>query len=125
MGNIGVLYILLVFKETLPLAAIVVMITLGLSMTTFMCLMLGMGSQSISKSVKILQRVKYCNTESRSKSALKMFKSCPKIVIRVGAFHKIDKKRVPSLIRFILQRTFFLVIKTKLSIGSSDTNLVY
>lgn len=46
--------------------------------------------------------------------ARKFLKSCPVIAISVGEFHKMDSERVPAFIRFISQRTFFLVLKTKL-----------
>jgi len=43
----------------------------------------------------------------------KFAKSCRPIGLNVGQFHVIDRKRVPIIIRFCLQRTFFLVMQTR------------
>lgn len=119
VGVIAVLYILLVFKVSLPYTAVFVMIALVLSLVIVMCLLMGMGSNLIIISGKTLQRVKHWNTNLEHRWTRKMFKSYQRVTIRVGDFHKMDRKRVPSLMRFILQRTFFLVIQTKLSINTN------
>lgn len=43
----------------------------------------------------------------------KFFASCQPIALRMGVFHRIDRERWPSLIRFISQRTFFLLKATQ------------
>ncbi len=44
----------------------------------------------------------------------KCFKSCPVIKLKVGDFHYMDRQRVPEFLRFIFQRTVFLVLQTRL-----------
>lgn len=81
------------------------------------CSRLGLGSNTIILSTKILS---YTKSWNGCPEPCKFFQSCPKISIRVGEFHKMDSERAPAFIRFILQRTFFLVFKTKLTFGGGD-----
>lgn len=39
------------------------------------------------------------------------FQGCQPIFFKIGHFHRVDRSRGPSLMRFCLQRTFFLVVK--------------
>lgn len=41
--------------------------------------------------------------------AKRFFRSCQPVALRIGPFHKVDKDRAPATIRFILQRTVFMV----------------
>lgn len=43
----------------------------------------------------------------------KFFKSCPPMTLRAGELHVMDKGRVAAFIRFVIQRTVFLVMKYK------------
>lgn len=47
------------------------------------------------------------------------FKRCLEVSLKIGEFDKMENERAPSFIRFILQRIFFLVLKTKLSFSNS------
>lgn len=40
----------------------------------------------------------------------KFLKSCQPIALRIGPFHMIDRERAPLMMRFCLQRTFFLTV---------------
>ncbi len=122
VGVIAILCVLLLLQNNLPIFAIIGLVTFAVGITLLICLMLGMGSKTIIVSRKILQRVKWWNINGGNKFTRKLFRSCPTIALRVGEFHKMDSERVPALIRFILQRTFFLVLKTKLSVSSHGEN---
>lgn len=115
---ITVLYVLLIFERSLTLLGTLVTVVFAISTASINCLLLGMGSKSISISGKILHRIKYWDKNEGHKWSRRFFRSCPKIAIRVGEFHKMDNGRAPAFIRFVLQRTFFLVIKTKLNLGN-------
>ncbi len=113
---ITLLYPLILFMHQLGAAGILICIMV-LAVLGTCCSMLGLGSQTIILSTKILGYAKSCNED---KTQRKFIRTCPKIAIRVGEFHKMDSERVPAFIRFVLQRTFFLVLKTKLNIDSGD-----
>lgn len=122
IGVIVLLYVLLVLEQVLPISAKLGLATFAVGVIVLICLMLGMGSKTIIVSCKILQRVKLWNANAGNKLSRKFFRSCPTIALRVGEFHKMDSERAPALIRFILQRTFFLVLRTKLSYNYNRTN---
>lgn len=86
------------------------------------CLMLDLGSKSILFTKKLAQKSKHWGG---CKWFRKFFRSCPTIAIKVGEFHVMDRNRAPSFIRFILQRTFLLVLKTKLSVEYGKNLTVY
>lgn len=112
-GGIGLIvlcYALVVFERQFSLSIILIIFILIFATAVTCCQMLAMGYRSIIISKKILNYVKQWNSDRWTR---KFFKSCPLIAIRVGEFHKMDGERVPSFIRFVLQRTFFLVVKTK------------
>lgn len=111
---IAILYCLLVFKRSLPLVGIICLMFLMVSMILVCCMMLDLGSRPMLISGKIVQQAK---KTYRCRWSRKFFKSCPVIALRIGEFHKMDRQRVSAFVRFILQRTFFLVLKTKLGIG--------
>lgn len=118
LGGLGIIllfYALLVFHQEIHPFGIFVMCTLTVSVTLCCCLMLIMGSSSILYSRKILMTLrKEENVES--KWAKRFYRSCPPIALKVGQFHKMDRERVPAFIRFILHRTFVLVLRTRLSL---------
>ncbi len=113
MAIIALLYSLLVFQEKLGFRGVLVVSLFALAVTGTCCSMLEMGSRTITLSTKILQCAKSCNECRWSR---KFFRSCPKIAIRVGEFHKMDRQRMPAFIRFVLQRTFFFVLQTNLNL---------
>lgn len=123
MGLISFLYISILFEQQLGKSgiAIVFMVIIGAAATcTFM---LGLGSRTLKHSTKILQYYKSWNEHPWTR---KFFRSCRPIAICVGGFHKMDSERVPSFIRFVLQRTFFLVLRTKLKFGCGvDMNITF
>lgn len=83
--------------------------------------MLRMGSGTIRFSTNVLHYAKLWKGCPWSK---KFFKSCPPITIRVGEFHKMDNERAPAYVRFVLQRTLFLVVRTKLNLGNQVNGAV-
>ncbi len=115
IGLITLMYSLIMFQRHLGNFGVVIfgMFTVGIA--AICCSVLAMGSKAILLSTKVIHNVKLRKDCCWSR---KFFLSCPTISIRVGKFHKIDSARVPAFIRFVLQRTFFLVLKTKLSLGS-------
>ncbi len=71
-------------------------------------------SQSLPLSSKIIVRPKLLPGKNEQNVLFRKFgKSCRPIVLKVGAFHKIDRQRGPGLMRFILQRTVFLLLKSE------------
>lgn len=115
---ISLLYSLLVFQHQLPFSGVILIGLFFLSLTFICCSTLHMGNNLRTAATKILLNLK---KRSDSRWARKFLKSCPIIAIRVGEFHKMDRERVPSFIRFIMQRTFLLVLKTKLGLTQATT----
>lgn len=113
LASICFLYTLIVFDNQLEKVFIVI-VTLVLIATVSTCiLILEMGSRPLKLSSGrngILIKLKGWNNDSWFKRFLK---SCQPIAIRIGPFHKMDKERSPAFIKFILQRTIFLVVQTK------------
>ncbi len=114
---ISLLYPLILFTHQLGATGVFVICIIVFAVGGTCCSTLGLGSQAIILSTKILGYSKLINKNIGER---KFLRTCPKVAIRVGKFHKMDNERVPACIRFILQRTFFLVLKTKLSFGSGD-----
>lgn len=112
MMLISVLYGLLVFHGRMPMIVTLCISLTIMSATFTICVILDLASRPILISGKIKQKLK---SLGKCKWSQKFFRSCPKIALRVGNFHQMDRGRGPAFIRFVLQRTFFLVIKTKMS----------
>lgn len=106
------LYVLMLCHNLLPFTAIFGLCILEISLTLMCCLLFDMASMSTIKSARILKLVKSSDT---SKHTRKFLRSCTPIIFRVAEFHKIDRDRYPSFLRFVLYQTFALVVKTKLS----------
>lgn len=71
------------------------------------------GSQPLLLSSKFLNSSDLVEEKLSQRILLrKIVKSYSPIVLKVGHFHKIDQMRGPTLIRFILQRTVFLLLKS-------------
>lgn len=112
---------LLLFQTRIPTFGIVSICFLIVAMLLINCVMMDLGSRSILISKKVLQetkKMKGCKWSQR------FFKSCPFIALRIGEFHKMDRERVASFIRFILQRTFLIVLRTKLSKGFGKNTII-
>lgn len=109
---IALFYIVLICHSLLPLFALFSLCSIAVTILLMCCLMFQMGSNLKLTSAKILKRSKCGNI---SKQTRKIFRTCRPVEVCVGSFHKMDQGRCPSFIRFVVQRTFFLVFKTKLS----------
>ncbi len=113
-GSIVLLYALITFGPVFPhftKVGVMIMLCTAFFVSSFT---VDVGSQSRMLSFGVLQRAKYCGLKcGRNKRSQKFFKSCAPIALKIGTFHNMDRERVPSLIRFVLQRVFFLVLKTK------------
>lgn len=87
------------------------------SCTLLCCSMFHIGSRPMLISGLCLRRIKACNNWN-CKWSQRFLKSCPLISLKVGRFHLLDRGRGPAFIRFILQRTLLLILKTRLSVDS-------
>lgn len=113
LAFIALFYSSLIFEESLGISGVLIMCLILIVVAGTSCSMLAMGSRTIILSTKILQNAQSWNDCRWSR---KFFRSCPTIALGVGEFHKMDTQRMPTFIRFVLQRTFFLVLRTKLSL---------
>lgn len=98
---------LIVFHKTLGSWMIGFSILLLFAGWTYTSLVFHEGSKPVRYSQRFLQ---VAGRDWLSSALLRRYhRSCPVISVRIGDFHKIDRKRGPDLVRFILQRTAFLV----------------
>lgn len=114
LAIIGLLYTVILFRKELHLLGVTGIYVISLVTLFLCCSMFHGGSRSMLISRKVLRQVKACNQCKWSK---RFWKSCPVIAVMMGEFHKMDRGRGPYFIRFILQRTFMLVMKTRLNVG--------
>lgn len=119
---INLLYVFIICHSVFSLPGIFCLCLIIVIVLTIECLMLNMGSKLRLVSMKILRRSKCWNG---CKFLRKSFRSCRPIEVCVGDFHKMDRGRGPSFIRFVVQRTFALVFKTKLSVDYGSKFVVY
>ncbi len=112
---IAMMYAILVYGQywngIFKLGLLISILTVG----SVICVPLLIGSHclSISKYIIVkLKRHKY-NKREVDKWNSCFLKSCKPISLKIGPFHEMDRTRVPCLVRFILQRTIFLVFKTR------------
>lgn len=84
--------------------------------------MLNMGCKPMMHSSQILAKTKHWNDCILLK---KLFRSCPVVSLRVGIFHKMDKGRGSAFVKFILQRTFVLVLQTNVKMNMQDVVTVF
>ncbi len=106
---ISLLYAIIILKPRLNFHLLLILIFLLIVATLFCFLLLDYGSRPLRVSRGILQHSKEWRGHRWSS---KFYKSCTPIALLIGPFHKVDRKRAPNLIRFCLQRTFFLVLQT-------------
>ncbi len=114
---ITLLYVLMVYFHQLPFTVVVGLSLVILAVTLACCLMLHMGSMSILISCKILKQLRSSN---ECKYTRKFVRSCKPIEVKIGDFHKIDRQRAPTFIRYVTQRAFAFVMKTKMSPNFED-----
>lgn len=110
---ITLLYVLLVYYRQLPFSVVAGIIYIKVAVILACCLMLDMGSMSMLISGKILNEIHSWN---ECKYSHKIAKSCTPIALKIGDFHTMDRQRAPSFIRYVTQRTFAIVMKTKMSL---------
>lgn len=108
---ISCLYSLLVFDEFMTKTFMFALSLILATAVFVVCFILDMGSRSLMISSKMLIRIK--QLDFGEKWTRKFYQSSQPIALKVGSFHKMDRERGLSLLRFILQRTIFLVLKTK------------
>lgn len=108
---ISVLYGLIVLHEQFSFWVDTGLLLLGCMSFTYVGLVFHFGMKPMKYSKQILEETMHF--KESCKRTGKFFQSCPVIAIRVGGFHKLDRKRGPDFFRFIFQRTAFLVANTK------------
>jgi len=107
--------LILLHNDISPVALSFILIFVVLA-TGFIVIALDTGSKPILLSRSVLHSWKQVGEIcSRGKWFAKFSKSCRPICYYSGTFHAVDRTRAPIFIRFCLQRTFFLVFKTRLS----------
>ncbi len=122
LGVIGLMYTIMISNGKIPISGISLMFVMMISTGFVCCLTLDMGSKPMLLSQKILTKTRMFGN---CKWSRRFLRSCPKVSLRLGIFHVMDRERVPAFVRFILQRTFALVLKTKLSTGFGTTITVH
>ncbi len=120
-GIIAFMYSVIVFHKQIPAVATII-ISLVMISTTLLCvIMLNMGSKPMLHSAQILGRT----NQNGCIVTRKIFRSCPIISLRIGMFYKMDRNRSAAFIKFILQRTFILVLQTNIQMKSRSEVGVY
>lgn len=112
-ASVGLAFVFIVFRNVLSIFIQTSLILIALFILSVICFVFDMGSRPMPLSSKILAGTRLLIGGKECKWFSKFTKSCPCIALKVGQFHKIDRKRVPSIIRFVLQRTVFLVLKSR------------
>ncbi|CAL8129226.1 unnamed protein product [Orchesella dallaii] len=107
---ICLLYSIILFGHTLNFKLVLFMVFMLCAAMVFTFLILDVGSRPIILSKKLLGKWLRWRSE---KSWGKFLRSCDPISLRVGPFHRMDRGRGPALIRFTVQRTFYLVVQSK------------
>lgn len=108
--TICLLYAVIVFLEQLPGSVLVLLVTFLLLIFIACAFILDYGSKPIVKSDQLLETI--VGWEKPSPMWQVCLRSCQPVALKMGPFHKIDKGRVPAMVRFCLQRTFFFVVNT-------------
>lgn len=109
--TICLLYTVLTFNDMLPGLLQFGLVLVACMIVVVCTLIMDMASGTIlhSKAIRHTLGARH----GAGKWLQRFLRSCPVIALRVGTFHKMDKERAPAFIRYILQRTVFLVLKTK------------
>lgn len=108
---ISIMYCTIVFGAQLNNYLLSLMVLVMIISTIGLIAVLDYGSRPLMFSRRLLFVEKKWITCEWTKRYLK---SCPVISLKVGMFHKMDRDRGPATLRFCLQRTFFLVVQSKI-----------
>lgn len=109
---ISLLYASIIFEKYLPASATALIFFIFSTFFSILYIIFDMGSRPAVKSRKFLKAWRKYNRLFKSDYTRKFIQSCSEIVLKVGSFHVLDRSRAPSFMRFVLQRTFFLVKST-------------
>lgn len=110
---IALLFSIINFRNILSKQLLFVIILTFVTMMIFLYFLLDCASRPFHISRKVVKR---CSGRWRKcQWSLRFFKSCQPITLKIGPFHKIDTERAPLMIRFCLQRTFFLSVEVRQS----------
>lgn len=120
--SITLLYPLLAWYEQIPQWIRAGLAVFSSTIFCEVCLILSFWRKPINRSAKLLQKMK---TSYGDKECKRFFKSCQRISIAVGPFHKIDNSRAPAFIKFVLQRAIFLALKTKTSQINFENSITF
>lgn len=111
--GICLLYTFVKYHALFNIYVRVILVASFVTTSLFIWVMFGIASQSLLLSSKLLARSKcFAKRYEQSVGFKKFVRSCPPSVLKVGDFHKKDQNSAPGLIRFILQRTVFLLVKS-------------
>lgn len=114
--NICFLYSAIVFYNSVGGLGILLAFFVFSSANEFTLIALDYGSRPLlySKTIKVnwCRKIAHCNAKGRKAERL-CANSCAPMWLRMGPFHQLDRSRFPALIRFCLQRTFFLIVNTR------------
>jgi len=116
--TIACIYCLLLFFDQLHQVLILIVLSIGTVVVVIIIFTLDAGSQPILYSREILNSWKHWNG---SRYIRRFSKSCQPIMLHAGPFHIITRERAAIVLRFCLQRSFFLIVQTR----SSHTNIVF
>lgn len=111
--SIGLAYTFISYHKMFSLLIQTLIILLLCLILGTVCFILHLGSNSLLISTKITNSVKLAIPRSHAKWGRKFNKSCPVVALKIGPFHSMDRKRGPALLRFVIQRTIFLVVNSK------------
>lgn len=109
---IASLYFLIILHPILPNFVVASLLLTVITVSFNLCLFFDVGSRPHLKSVLCLKEIR--NIWTDCPWTKRFVKSCSPIVLNIGSYHKMDRERVPNIIRFVLQRTFMLVFKNKM-----------
>ncbi len=108
--TISTVYLIIVFEHKLKPVAILLLISCAILTLAVVCGTLDMACKPVKYSKTFLEKSYLIMWSLES---TKFLRSCPYIAFKIGSFHEIDRERVPTFFRFVLQRTFFLVAKSR------------
>jgi len=113
MFIISGLYTVIVSRGEIPVTLYIATGTLIISATLFIFLMLDVSSRGFHMSKKLLISFKKWPLGKVDAALKKDIRSLQPVKLYVGPFHVVDNRRAPALLRFCLQRTILLVVKSR------------
>jgi len=108
------LFCLVVLHDSIPLLVLLILLIYSLVCIAFIVTAMEVASKPMLLSRSVLNLWKR-RPGRKCRWFIKFSRSCKPIYCRIGGFHAVDRSRAPIFIRFCLQRTFFLVFKTRLA----------